>query len=237
MRRTRGLGSIYQDERGRWIGRYTLPHKVGEKRIRKTFIGKNEREVEIWLHDLRVAYGNQPQPGEGHGITFAQYARRWLAEIDVRPTTEAYYKNVTNKHLIPAIGTYALAEVDQRALKSAMAGKTAAMAQKLRIVAGTILQHACDDGILNVNVARLVKPPETKPRKPVVLTRKQVDALLEAARSTPLGAIVPVLVLGGLRIGEALGLTWADVDLRGGWLYYRDADLQRPGREATEGRP
>lgn len=217
-RRTRGLGSVYKDERGRWIGLYTLPRKLGEKRVREKFIGKSEREAEIWLHDKRVKYGNQPQPGEGRSITFAQYARRWLADIDVRPTTKAYYENITGK-LIDEIGTLPLADVDQKALKAAMMGKTPAMAQKLRIVAGTILQDACDEGVLNSNAARLVKPPETKPRKPVALTRKQVDALLQAARSKPLGVIVPVLVLGGLRIGEALGLTWADVDLKRGWLY------------------
>lgn len=78
----------------------------------------------------------------------------------MRPTTKAYYEKVAGK-LIDEIGTMKLADVDQEALKAAMMGKTPAMAQKLRIVAGAILQAASAEGVLNMNATRFVKPPET----------------------------------------------------------------------------
>jgi len=44
-----------------------------------------------------------------------------------------------------------------------------------------------------------------------VLDGAQVGVLLDAARDDPFGALWAVLLTTGLRLGEALGLRWADL--------------------------
>ena len=61
-------------------------------------------------------------------------------------------------------------------------------------------------------------------------------AFLEAAKDDRLGALWHLLALTGLRRGEALALTWDDVDLEGGSLSVRRALIPN-GREVIVSEP
>lgn len=60
--------------------------------------------------------------------------------------------------------------------------------------------------------------------------------MLVNAKSNPLEAFVTVALACGLRLGEALGLQWADVDLDAGTLQIKRA-VQRFGGDAAARRP
>ena len=60
--------------------------------------------------------------------------------------------------------------------------------------------------------------------------------MLDACREHPLEPFVTVALGCGLRLGEALGLQWADVDLDAGTLQVRRA-VQRFGGDAAARRP
>lgn len=76
------------------------------------------------------------------------------------------------------------------------------------------------------NVARLVQPPRGEQLEIQPLTPDEVRRFLAAVRGHRLEALFTVALTLGLRQGEALGLTWADVDLEGGVLHVRH-QLQR----------
>jgi len=63
-----------------------------------------------------------------------------------------------------------------------------------------------------------------------VLDEKQSKALLKAAKKHRLGAVFSVALAVGLRLGEALGLRWTDLDLESGTLSVQQT-LQRIGKE------
>ncbi|MFC8617278.1 hypothetical protein ACFT9M_12800 [Micromonospora purpureochromogenes] len=99
----------------------------------------------------------------------------------------------------------------------------------------TLLSQAITEGLITRNVASLVKlPPVRKPRRKA-WTSDDARRSLESARADedPLYAAY-VLVLGlGLRKGEMLGLTRAQVDLDGGGADHRSAAPAGPCRAAA----
>jgi integrase len=90
----------------------------------------------------------------------------------------------------------------------------------LRTVLRSALSHAKTEDLVSRNVAGLVKLPATRRRRGRAWTSEEARRFLESARidrDPVYGAYVLILVLG-LRKGEALGLMWDDVDLDAGEL-------------------
>jgi len=66
------------------------------------------------------------------------------------------------------------------------------------------------------NVALLCEPPRGRPGRPSKsLTVQQAQALLTAAKNTPLHAYVVLSLLTGARTEELRALTWDSLDLDG----------------------
>jgi integrase len=93
-------------------------------------------------------------------------------------------------------------EVAHAVLRSALAG-----AQTLQLV--------------STNAAMFAKVPTRKRRSMIVFDVEQAAAFLKAADQHRLGALFKVAVACGLRLGEATGLQWNDVDLTTGEVHIR----------------
>jgi integrase len=104
------------------------------------------------------------------------------------------------------------------------------------VVLRTALNTAIRWRLIAVNTATLIDAPRTVGREIQPLTPDQARALLIASREHPLDAFVTVALGCGLRLGEALGLQWTDVDLDGGTLQVKRA-VQRFGGDAAARRP
>lgn len=61
-----------------------------------------------------------------------------------------------------------------------------------------------------------------RPSAVMVWTPEQTGAFLDSAEDDPLYALYHLIALRGLRRGEAVGLSWSDVDIDGGWLLVRE---------------
>jgi integrase len=73
------------------------------------------------------------------------------------------------------------------------------------------LNRAVKWQIVPRNVVTLTDAPRQRQDEPQVLTPEQAGQLLAAAEGTPEQRLYVVLLSTGLRISEALGLTWRDV--------------------------
>jgi integrase len=101
-----------------------------------------------------------------------------------------------------------------------------AMHVLLRIATGQALKW----GLVARNVATLVDPPPTK-REPVSpLTPDEARVFLEAIRGDRFEALFVAALALGLRLGEALGLGWNDIDFEKRTLAVRYA-LQRINKQ------
>ncbi len=99
-----------------------------------------------------------------------------------------------------------------------------------------VLSHALNQAVrwnmLPRNVAPLVKAPKAVKREMTVFTPEQARAFLDAVRGDRLEALYTVALALGLRQGEALGLTWADVDFDAGTITVKH-QLQRIAGKLT----
>jgi integrase len=108
--------------------------------------------------------------------------------------------------------------------------------QYVHAVLRSALQQAIREELIARNVARIVETPTVSPKEVRPLDAGEVKALLKTARSHRLYALWLLLVSTGLRRGEALALTWPDVDLNAGTLRVR-RNVQRIRRELIFGTP
>ncbi len=110
---------------------------------------------------------------------------------------------------------------------------------KTVILLASILETAVERDLIARNPAAgpRRKVRAQAPRRPYIDGAAQARALLDAAQALDAGRrehdrhlhariVVSVLMLAGLRIGEATGLRWRDVDLAAGWLRVGEAKTE-----------
>ncbi len=91
------------------------------------------------------------------------------------------------------------------------------------------LSHAFHLGLVRRNPTLLVFPPRPSRRPTTALSGEQLLFLLDQTRGDRLHALWVLLSSAGLRIGEALGLRWQDLDLDRGRLSVSRALQRRRG--------
>jgi integrase len=233
-RRGKGEGSIYRREDGRWAASVDLGFVDG-RRTRKTFYGGTRKAVS---DKLKGALGRQQAGGlvrTNDVITVETYLDRWLSSVSVRPKTKRQYEQIVRLYLKPAIGPVRLTRLEPDQVRSLVVGleqrglsaRTATLARDvLRIALG----QAVSDQLLARNVASLVRRPKGRRREGATLSSDEARALLDALDGKRLETVITCGLALGLRLGEVLGLQWADVELKAGRLQVRHA-LQTVGKK------
>jgi len=155
--------------------------------------------------------------------TFEQYARDWLERQEVRPRTRELYVWALEQHLIPRLGERRLAQIsceEIAALISELRGKGLkgwTITSALRPLS-IILAQAARKGRIPVNpmtqLERGERPKHDDQRPKRILSLDEMQALLQQADTEQYRALFELLLTSGLRIGEALGLTVADLDTK-----------------------
>jgi integrase len=171
--------------------------------------------------------------------TLNQHLDEWLAGLDVSSRTRVDYENITRRYWRPTLGNLRLDKITTDDIVRVMAemkarGLSPRTRQQARTILGIALAAAVDGEHLAVNPAsgsRRLRVPQVR-RPPSTLQASEVNALLDGTKDDPMHALWQVLLDIGLRLGEALGLKWSDVDLDGRRMQVVHA-LVRPthGRE------
>jgi integrase len=175
--------------------------------------------------------------------TVAQFLERWLEykRGRLRPRAWQTYEQAVRLHLVPGLGKTTLARLSPAQLEAwfrthQQNGASSRAIRYARSVFRASLNQARKWRLVAENVAALVEPPRHQAREIQPLTPEQARTLLNAAREHCLNGLVSVATALGLRLGEALGLQWADVDFEAGTLRVRQA-LERSGGDSTARRP
>lgn len=99
---------------------------------------------------------------------------------------------------------------------------------RVRSVLQMALHRAQVQGRVHRNVAELARRPKVVHSEGQTLTPAEATQLLAAVRDTGLEAALTVMLLHGLRPGEAMGLSWDDVDLDERVLHIRRSLKREP---------
>ncbi|MBA2460730.1 MAG: tyrosine-type recombinase/integrase [Actinobacteria bacterium] len=177
-------------------------------------------------------------------MRLAEYADTWLAaQTQLRPRTRALYSGNLRIHVLPRLGWHHLHEIredDITALIGALRerGLSGYTIRGVLVPLGRILNSAVRRGHIPSNpITRLERGerPAVERREMRILDSAEIGRVLEAADDAYRPAIATA-VFTGLRLGELLGLTWADVDFDGGIVRVR-RQLDRDGRRVAPKTP
>lgn len=204
-------------------GRYVVNIRVEQPdgtRKRAYFYGRTQAEARAKAEaaQARVAAGgpvrddNQPLTAWLH-----EWRDTFLRASDRAPSTKQMYAGLMVRHVDPVIGHVTLAQlrptdITRVLLSMEHAGKSASTRRNVYAALRAALDDAVANGLLAVNPAVRVKRPRADHTEAVSLTPAQVARLLEASRGLRYRDVLRFILGTGVRRGEALALTWPEVD-------------------------
>ncbi len=165
--------------------------------------------------------------------TLSAYLEQWLenfAKPSVRPGTFASYElNVLRAREL--LGWIRLNELTSAHIQAAYAtlmkrGLAARTVWRMHMVLHRALRQAVLAGIMLRNPVDGVSRPKARHYEIRTLSIQETRRLFEVTKDHRLHALWVLLTTTGLRLGEALGLKWEDIDFEMGKLSVRRA-LQR----------
>ena len=221
-------GTIKQRKDGRWEAQVSTSDGK-----RKSLYGKTRKEVQAKLTDalLDVQQGVSLPSG---GQTMKKLVEQWLEQVvqpTLRPSTYRTYEQMSRNHIVPALGKLRVTDVTPQRIIAFLNEKRASglsprTIQYLHAIIRQVLDQAYRWNMVKENAAKRVKTPRAAKYEAPTLDPEQARAVLDAVRGDRLEALVTVALSVGLRLGEALGLRWQDVDFDAGTLTIRH-QLQR----------
>ena len=228
-RRGKNEGSVYQRKDGRWVGQVTVGYREDNgKPIRRYTYQATREEAAHWVA-LQVATeldrAGSVRSGE---LLLRDFLHNWLATFKVHEVcsrTMALYYDAERLHIAPALGDLPLGEVTPLKIQTFLYQLQAEKRLSQRTISlnkSVLVQmydYAMELGLVENNPARNAKLPRQSRKiddgDSKVIPIAQREKLLKAAESDPiLCPILTLLMLTGMRIGEALALQWKHVDFQ-----------------------
>jgi len=180
--------------------------------------------------EAKLALGDMGFLADTAGVTFDEYSQRWLkqhAELELKPSTVASYKQLLRLYVVPKFGMLQLAAINRSQVKDFLAElsvQNELSRNTLRLILSTIrviLNHAVEDEVIEHNPAEKLGK-FTRTTKPThqaeAMTRDEASEFLTAAREFH-GDFFPLFLMAlraGLRKGELIAIQWGDVQFGSG---------------------
>lgn len=218
-----GEGSIYKNaEKGVWVAQITVGKNAEGKPIRKAVTGKTKLEASQKLDKIKADMGimDLVKADEYTVESWIEYYLSTVAKPTLTETSYNLYSRLFRIHIIPYFGSYNLNELTpdliqeiltknfqnenlSRSTMNQVKGKFS-IALKLAVKKGVLYKNPCDG--VTLHKVREAKSIE-------VLSVSDQKKLVEYCYENKYNYLFIFLLGTGLRIGEALGLTWDCVDL------------------------
>ena len=228
-----GMGTVVKRSDGRYQAAVYVLTPTGHRSRRfvygRTWDEANDKRLELLDNNRRGV------PSVSSAMPLGEYLDHWLTDVatgQLRPSTFARYRALVEDYITPHLGRKRINRLttsDVRAFlltvhrSKGKSGRplSARTVQFIHAVLRSALQHAVREDLIGRNVARLVTPPKVETPDVVPLDVHDARTFLKVASEHWLAALWLILVTTGLRRGEALGLTWADIDLDRATLHVR----------------
>ena len=208
----------YQTAAGeRWKVRYRQPNGATSRKRGVT----TKRDASVWASKVETSKveGAYVSPARGR-VTVGDLSVGWLARQE-QTLSPSYYRTISyayGKHVRPKWAGVAVNRVDSLDVKAWAAsitrnGSSATVVNRAVGILAGILDDAVEHRALACNPARRFKrgeKPKKSPKRHIYLTEEDVCRLAE--ESGRHADLVLTLAFTGLRWGEAIALTVADIE-------------------------
>jgi integrase len=212
--------SIYK-RGGRYVVVFRDPHGRQRKRSARTLAEARELKAALTADVKRGEYRALSK------VTFAEYAAEWIESYQgrtsrgIRPETIDDYRNDLERVATPFFGRMQLAAIEPRDIKRLAAqlaadGLKPGSVRNLLAPVRALLATAFEEGLIRSNpsaglrVTHRVENDEEE-RQTKALTEDELRTFLDQVPDE-WRLFFAFLAHTGLRIGEAVALTWADID-------------------------
>jgi integrase len=215
-----------------YLVRYRAPD--GRERSQQ-FRRKRDATVFAASAAAQIATGDFVDP-RGGKLTYAEWWEQWwpTEAVSLRPSTRARDEGTYRNHVKPRFGNVPLSRIEHLDIREWVgeliaSGLAPASVQKCHQMMGKSLRAAVAARRLRFNAAEGVPLPRIEREEMRFLSPKEIDKL--AASIDPrYRHLVYLLAYGGLRIGEAAGLQWRNVQLIPGHLDVVQTVVEVSGR-------
>lgn len=231
-RRDQGSGSIFKEGSG-----YRVQVLVGRdhqgkpkyKRVRT----KTHAEAVRLVNELTSTAQKGGRIGFAGKVSLVDYLERWLTDViepNRSPKTASWYRWIVEHHLgtvsMTPLANVTTAQLQSLVAEKRRAGLAASTIGAIKRCLSSALNHAVDEGLIGFNPSTRLKLPRVESGEPEHLEVEEIKKLLIALKEDEAGRLLRVQLATGLRIGEACGLCWSDIDLIGSRITVR-RQLQR----------
>lgn len=203
---------------------------TGEKKEANKRGFKTKKEAQRYYNNAKVQFQNEGIKKEPQRMTFEALYQEWLLiyEKDVEQSTLVKTKQVFRTHILPRFGNYYIDKIQVSQVQTAV-HEWREILQEYRKVFNKfnrVLKYAYKLKYIKENPCDFV----ILPSKPLVkheketldfYTREQLETFmncLSEMNTRKWEAFFRILAFTGLRRGEALALTWDDIDTNQGLL-------------------
>ncbi|MCM3367887.1 site-specific integrase [Bacillus safensis] len=149
---------------------------------------------------------------------FDEYFKEWIRtekEGTVKDVTLRDYKNIGENILSHYIGSVPLGSLTREHIVNMVSNLNSYSAKYIRKIVSVLndaLKHASEQEIISKNVASNVPIPRIQQKEFQVWNADQVAKFLNDSKDMTYHVLYRTLLMTGMRIGEALGLRWKDIN-------------------------
>jgi integrase len=159
-------------------------------------------------------------------LKLEEFLLNWLDEVhqhQIAHSTYRRYRSLAVHHINPILGHQELRKLNSQLITNLLlnmrsCGQSVRSQQQARALLAVALSEAENRNLISINPVRKVKNPQGVGKVLTPLKFEEVKRLLKTYQGTFLSARLHVSLICGLRQGEALGLTWQDIDFESGTL-------------------
>lgn len=217
-KRTNGEGTIYQDKTGLWRGELTLGYENG-KRIKKQFSSMDLDVLQKKINDEKFKL-NRNMATQVSDFTVKTWLEFWMQTYKlntIKPRTYDYYEYSLIHYAYNMIGNIKLDKIKsaqiQQLYNSLFArGLSTSSISGVHKPLNQAFEQAIYNELIYKNPCKGVKIPKREPRKSRAMTVGEQEIFIQACNGTTYHNLFIFLLNTGMRRGEALCLTWKDIN-------------------------
>ena len=233
-RRDNGSGTLRKRKDGRWQGSVQFGYKQNGKPNIKYVYGKTEAEAKRKLKELiKLSYTDKNEQELFINQTVEEYCNDWLINVQsniLKPSSYDRKELTLEKQVYPLLGKFNMSQITfddiqlmvNELKKQNLSYSTIKKAYeaingcfKYAIIKGDINKNPCIGVVLPKNLKHQDGDIKFYTEEQIKLLLKQSTIKYNNGRyKYRLGYGIQFLLYTGLRIGEALALTWQDIDFQ-----------------------